>query len=236
MAPMETSNPSALPRVPTWALSNPGLGISRARSSFHGHPSAGATGCAFQSSNFRNFPTPLWHFLEIQEPYSPPDCSLVHALDLLCPACLRPHGTYCKVCVDMLTACLANKTPPSASGSSTVHVTRATSYIIALKPACRAADVTGVHTKDRAAEQERGVARINRCFFRWTHTQLAGEFFCRPWAAAALAHRTPHRPSHLPTPSRGGHGWCLGDAMCDGVGVANLGGWILKWPKTDMKL
>ena len=28
----------------------------------------------------------------------------------------------------------------------------------------------------------------------------------------------------------------LGDTMCDGIGVADLGGRILKWAKTDEKL
>ena len=33
-----------------------------------------------------------------------------------------------------------------------------------------------------------------------------------------------------------GTGWCLGDAMCTPIGLADLGGWILKWPRTDEKL
>ena len=145
---------------------------------------------------------------------SPPDCSLVHALDVLCPSCfLRPHGrpdgaaradveTYCKICVDMITACVANKTPPPRSGSSTVHVvTRATSCGL---PHSRHGSSSH---KDRAAEQERGAVQWA---FRWKgrslffvgHTLKWRDRLCRrlPWLAAALAHRTPHRPSHLPTP------------------------------------
>ena len=36
--------------------------------------------------------------------------------------------------------------------------------------------------------------------------------------------------------ARGRHGWCLGDVMLVRIGVVDLGGWILKWPKTDEKL
>ena len=41
---------------------------------------------------------------------------------------------------------------------------------------------------------------------------------------------------HMLTGTRGRHGWCLGDVMHTSIGVADLGGRILKWPKTDEKL
>ena len=36
--------------------------------------------------------------------------------------------------------------------------------------------------------------------------------------------------------TRGGHRQCFGDTMYTPIGVSDLGGRILKWPKTDEKL